>query len=36
MGVVWGRKIGKTASLARDDGERVTDMRIVAGVRLWF
>lgn len=36
VGVEWSRKFGQTADFARDEGERVRDTRLVAGVRLWF
>ncbi|CAG9166456.1 copper resistance protein B [Cupriavidus pinatubonensis] len=36
IGVVWGKKLGNTADLARVAGERTTDKQIVAGVRIWF
>ncbi|WP_454734100.1 MULTISPECIES: copper resistance protein B [Cupriavidus] len=36
IGVVWGKKLGNTADLARAAGERTTDKQIVAGVRIWF
>lgn len=36
VGVEWVRKFGDTADLARDEGERVGNLGLVAGVRLWF
>ncbi len=36
IGVVWNRKLGATADLARAAGEHVRETKIVAGVRLWF
>jgi len=36
VGVVWSRKVGDTARLARAHGEDVDDTRVVAGLRAWF
>lgn len=36
VGVEWIRKFGDTADLSRNAGDRVSDTRWVAGVRLWF
>ncbi len=36
IGVSWGRAFGRTADLARDEGERIEDTRFVAGIRMWF
>lgn len=36
VGVVWARKLGDTARLARADGHDVEESRIVAGLRAWF
>jgi copper resistance protein B len=36
LGLEWARKYGGTADLARAEGERVSDSRLVAGVRFWF
>lgn len=36
IGIEYQRKIGKTARLARDEGEDVDDMALVLGVRVWF
>jgi len=36
VGVSYKRQFGKTADLARSEGERVDRFSIVAGVRMWF
>lgn len=36
LGVEWSRKFGATADYARDDGERIEDTRLVAGIKVWF
>ena len=36
LGVNWGKKFGKTADLAREEGEDTSDVQFVAGVRAWF
>jgi copper resistance protein B len=36
VGVVWSRKFGGSADFARNEGEDVSDMQFVAGVRVWF
>ena len=36
VGISWTRKLGKTADLARREGEEVDNLAIVAGLRLWF
>jgi copper resistance protein B len=35
-GVVWSRKFGRTADLARASDGEVSDTQLVAGLRLWF
>lgn len=36
VGIAWTHRFGATADLARNAGERATDARVVAGVRMWF
>ncbi|MDH4580912.1 copper resistance protein B [Pseudomonas sp. BN415] len=36
VGVTWNRNDGNTADFAREEGEDNDEVRIVAGVRLWF
>lgn len=36
IGVSWSRKIGETATLARDEGENLDAVSFVTGLRLWF
>ena len=36
VGILWTRKLGATADLARAAGGDDSDARLVAGVRLWF
>ncbi len=36
IGLAWTRRLGNTADFARDEGEDVGDLAVVAGVRLWF
>ena len=36
VGVNWERKLGDTADFARDEGEDVDSLSLVAGVRIWF
>lgn len=36
IGVSWNRSYGKTADLASDEGERTSEARFVAGIRMWF
>lgn len=36
IGVNWVRRIGTTASYARQDHQPILDRQIVAGVRIWF
>lgn len=36
VGVEWYRKLGSTADRARDDGERIGDLALVAGMRAWW
>ena len=36
IGVSWHRKLGETADLARDEGEDIDVISLVAGVRVWF
>ncbi len=36
VGLVWSRRFGNSASLARSAGEDPSDLQVVAGVRVWF
>lgn len=36
VGVVWSRRFGDTADLARASGTDTSDVQIVAGLRIWF
>ncbi|MGH8471277.1 MAG: copper resistance protein B [Gammaproteobacteria bacterium] len=36
IGFVWERKVGRTADLAKDEGEVYDTSAFVAGVRFWF
>jgi copper resistance protein B len=36
IGVHWFKKYGHTADLTRDEGGKVSDSQVVAGVRFWF
>ena len=36
VGVVWGRKFGETADLARLEGKDVDEVEFVAGLRIWY
>ena len=36
VGLHWERKFGRTADLARDEGEDASDLAVVAGVHAWF
>lgn len=36
IGVGWSQKFGRTAELARAEGEDVANLALVAGLRLWF
>jgi copper resistance protein B len=36
VGVVWDRKVGQTATIARTSGEPVSAVSVVAGVRLFW
>ncbi|MGA7800300.1 MAG: copper resistance protein B [Gammaproteobacteria bacterium] len=36
VGVVWSRKFGGTADLARQSAEAVQDTQVVAGLRVWW
>lgn len=36
IGIHWERKLGDTADLARDEGESVDELSLVAGMRFWF
>ena len=36
IGVQWGRKFGKTADYAREEGEDNQNTQFVAGIRFWF
>lgn len=36
VGVLWSRKLGKTADLVRDHGGDAEEIQFVAGVRAWF
>lgn len=35
VGIVWSRKFGETARIAREEGERVRRAGVV-GLRLWY
>lgn len=36
VGVSWTRKLGRTADLARDEGDEPSNLSFVVGVRMWF
>ena len=36
VGVVWMRKFGETADLAREEGDDRDDLSLVLGLRFWF
>jgi len=36
LGVVWSRKFGETADLAREHGDETDELQFVAGLRAWF
>jgi copper resistance protein B len=36
IGVNWTKKFGQTADFAKAGGEDTSDVRIVAGLRIWF
>lgn len=36
VGVLWSRRLGRTADYAREDGRSPFDRQFVAGVRIWF
>jgi copper resistance protein B len=36
LGVVWHRRLGNTADLARAAGERASEVSLVAGLRAWY
>ena len=36
IGLHWERKFGRTADLARGEGEDASDLQFVAGLRAWF
>lgn len=36
VGVEWSRAVGETADFARSEGEGVSAVSVVAGLRLWF
>ncbi|MCW8808797.1 MAG: copper resistance protein B, partial [Rhodanobacter sp.] len=36
VGIAWVRRVGATASYARQDGAPVLDRQWVAGVRIWL
>lgn len=36
IGVSWSKKFGNTADFARDEGEDINSILLVAGFRLWF
>lgn len=36
IGVSWTRAVGDTADFARDEGENVSSVSFIAGIRLWF
>ena len=36
VGVVWSRRFGKSADLARAEGDDPNDLQFLAGLRVWF
>ncbi len=36
IGLSWGRKVGETANLAQEEGEEISKLFWLAGVKLWF
>lgn len=36
IGINWNNKYGKTATFAKNEGEKASDTQIVLGVRAWF
>ncbi len=36
VGIVWSRKFGETARIAREEGERVRGAGVVVGLRVWY
>jgi len=36
IGVEWSRRFGRTADFERAEGLDVNDMRLVAGLRIWY
>jgi copper resistance protein B len=36
VGIAWERAYGATADLRREEGERIDDTHLVAGIRFWF
>lgn len=36
IGIEWQKSFGDTADFAREEGERTSDTKWVAGIRLWF
>lgn len=36
MGVSWFERIGNTADIARSEGERVSELALLGGFRIWF
>ncbi len=36
VGITWTRQLGRTADLAREEGEDVESFAVVAGLRLWY
>lgn len=36
IGIEWDKYFGNTASFAREEGERSSDAKWVAGIRIWF
>ena len=36
IGINWNNKYGKTATYAKNEGEKVSSTQIVAGIRAWF
>lgn len=36
VGINWWKKYADTADFARDEGEQISDLQFVAGIRAWF
>jgi copper resistance protein B len=36
IGVHWAKKYGETADMARQDGEKVSSTKLIAGLRFWY